>query len=199
MKLNLKIFLAVFSLVFLMPAVLASDYYMFEIIDLEDDGTAHIKGETNLDILTIIDLIDEEIEGSTQELTNKKGIYWYFLYKTDEVLSDYEITIRLPLGSVISGVDSSSNVQILTEDDRNVLIFRAENKSLDLEIEYFLKKGNENGASYVLYSFLKFFCIFLIAFLIFKSKNLILKNLTKKPKDDVRSIDLEKISAINLF
>ncbi len=125
-------------LLILIPFTYSLEYYLDEEITLKDNGDSEIKGTTNVDFLTEIHPINDNIEGITPELTTKEGKYWLFLYDSKENLSASFIKISLPKGAVINHIKSQLSVNIATDNDVITATFFGDNEPVTIQIQYSL-------------------------------------------------------------
>lgn len=137
-----KLIIPLFILL-LLSSFAYADYYIDEDILIENDGTAYVKGTSNLDILSIIDAEDEVIEGYTQELTLKQGLLWKFVYKTDQNLSIYDINVILPEFAEIQSVESDAKVSIRASNNRQIINFKGKGEPMDIEVGYVLPNSKQ--------------------------------------------------------
>jgi uncharacterized membrane protein len=158
-----SIILGILIIVLLAPAIRA-DYYINEEIQLDSSGFAQIKGETNLDILSI-PLEDNKIDGYTDELTTKDDS-WLFSYSTDQIVRAYVIKLYLPYGSEIHNVNTESRVSISVEENKHVLTFSGQNESFDINVQYTYERNRAPMISYGTIIVYTLFFILLVAILI---------------------------------
>ena len=172
----------------------AIEYYIDEEIVLDNDGTAYITGTTNLDILASVKAENEQISGSTDELTSKKASYWLFAYKSDANISNYLIKLALPEKVEINHIGSKSQVLITTEKKRQILTFIGENQPLDIKAQYCFKKLQKQEGYGIWLTALE---IIMAIFLVFAVFTLIRKK-AKKHKKSKKELDEEKLNTIKL-
>lgn len=134
----------------LTTAVYSQTFYIDEDIVLDSDGTAYIIGNTNLDILSIIEPDSGRIEGYTQELTLKEGLLWKFVYKTENNISAINIDVVLPKFAEIQAVDTNLDTSISIKSDRHVIRIEGENAPLDIEIGYVVANATIKKESSIL-------------------------------------------------
>lgn len=116
-------------------------YYADVTISIDDTGNAIIRGITNHETLK---------ERSAQELTSKKGPYWLFNLSINETFSDFVYEIRLPEGSVVNFVKSTTPVRIGSDKGTFVKAI-GKNEKLQIAIQYGIeKKGNGPDVFYII-------------------------------------------------
>lgn len=173
-------------------SVYGTDFYIDEYILLADDGTAYIKGEANIDVLSIIKVKDGAVEGNTQELTLKEGLLWKFVYTTKTTLASYRIVLFLPEFSEIQSIESTGRTAIGIKDDRHMITFEGENMPLTIEVGYVVPKTTKKTDYSWIYIFGIFLLIAVIGFFI-------IKKISKKPsKKTSQVLDDEKIKTIKM-
>lgn len=188
----LMVFLAVLSL-----SVSAIEYYLDEEITLEKDGSAYVEGSTNLDILRKIKVSDEKVSGFTDELTSKSGSYWLFTYTYKEPISDYIIKLTLPVNVEINHINSKSKVLIGTYGQNQQLTFIAEDKPLDIKVQYTfntINKDNKILGKLMAISLYIIVIIFIASIIFYFLK----KRKKKAKKRSKKELDSEKLDTIKL-
>ena len=174
-------------------SVYSEEFFLDEDIIISNDGTAYIKGESNLDILSIIDVKDNRVEGYTQELTLKEGLLWKFVYKTDEELS-YKIDLFLPEFSEIQFIESGGKASLRARENRHMISFEGENQPLDIEVGYVTASTRRQKSNVGVYWVgLLILSIAVGVYFLLRKKP---KKSEKKKMDKV--LDEEKIKAIKL-
>ncbi len=191
----MKLILAlVVALVVVFPVALAESYVKEEITVLPD-GKSYVEGFTDLDILGDLKPINEEINGYTDELTNKKGKFWFFSYQSLEK-ADAIVYLKFPKNTEINQVESPLDDSFSSENNRPVLTFKGDDIPLDIKVKYSLKK---QAISFNwLYFTIPFVVAFVVIFFLLRKK---LKKKDKKVKESKKSkqvIDEEKLKTIKL-
>jgi len=134
-------------------------------------------GETNeqLNLPKGVGIDKETISGTTQELTEKKGENWKFLYN----LEGAELYIILPKGAVIKNIGDGE----ITLEKNQLSVYAKEN----IEIEYIIEK--DEGLNYWLFLLVVLIIMVFSYFYmsVFKEKKKVSQTLKKK--DGARRIN----------
>ena len=168
-------------LIFLIVTLLALtpfiSAYTYLNIYIDETGEALFLGETNeqLNLPEGVGIDKETISGTTQELTEKKGENWKFLYN----LKGAELYIILPKGAVIKNIGDGE----ITLEKNQLSVYAKEN----IEIEYIIEKNE--GLNYWLFLLVVLIIVVFSYFYmsVFKEKKKVTQTLKKK--DGVRRIN----------
>ena len=123
--------------VFFLQIAYAEDYYADLEISVDNMGFVTIDGNTNYPGL---------LSDSTEKYTSKKQSYWLLDISTNDVFSDYFISVNLPEGASVNYIKSSGNFRIEGKGDRLAVNAFGHNKPLSIIVQYQAKK---KASSYV--------------------------------------------------
>lgn len=117
--------------ILLVPSLCAQEYYADILIEVDSSGFVTIEGITNYPGLLI---------NNTEVYTSKKQSYWLFNLTKEDVFSHFVYVLRLPKGSSVNYISSSSLLRI--EDDEGSLVVKGfgEHEPFSLLIQYQVQK-----------------------------------------------------------
>jgi len=133
----LLIFFLFLFLIYL-PSVYSNEYYADINISIDESGFVTIQGTTNHP-----DLIVE----NTELYTSKKQSLWEFNITKKEVFSDFIYSLKLPRGSSLYSITSSSRFQIQADEDNLIIIGYGHNESFSLIVQYKINKISDDTSS----------------------------------------------------
>ncbi|HOD89610.1 MAG TPA: winged helix-turn-helix transcriptional regulator [archaeon] len=178
MKYSKTLFIFIILYLIYLPYTFAQENYLADLkFTIQEDGLVLISGETNYNPLNI---------SQTNEFTTKKGEYWIFEIKTQDVFKNFYYEIYLPKNSEINYIKSENKIRITTIDDRVKIIGYGDNNFIQIMFQY-SKKNNiyEKKTSWTYY---------VITGLIIVCGIIVYKSLKKKNKNQEKTPAEEKLS-----
>jgi len=185
--------------VFCIPSTNAENYYANIEISVNENGYVTIEGTTNHPDL-IVD--------NTEMYTSKKQSQWELNISKNEVFSDFIYSLKLPKGSALNNISSSSPLQIKADDNNLIINGYGKNESFSLVVQYTINKTEEEVSTFdwnvlLILVFLIFVVfIYLIYTIVYgKGKNFV--DSEKKTDDyldyDFRGLSSRQKSIMNLL
>lgn len=195
------IFLGLIMFILLSNSVSGINYYADIQIDVSKDGTVTFDGATNHPLL----------QGTSQEFTSKKGIYWTLNITIDETFDSYIYELNLPKNSFINYLKTPQLSRILDDGNGITIIGTGENQQFVIIVQYSISVFVSEGSK-ILKPFLYLVVVALIAgaYLFFTKKktkltydpktltrrqNLIM-NVVRKSKDPITQAKIERITGL---
>ncbi|MCK5283383.1 MAG: hypothetical protein KAK00_08305 [Nanoarchaeota archaeon] len=164
-----KLFALLTAFFLIFPFCYSLEYYIDEKITILENGDTNIQGTTNVDFLKDVHPINENIDGITSELTEKKGRYWLFSYNSGNISASF-IEVRLPKGAIINHIKSPLSVNLASKDDTITATFFGENKNSNIKIQYSLANGSSNDIPIAFWTFIILIIIIAITLFILLGK-----------------------------